>query len=182
VGACSLNSLVGIGSIALLGQIVAQRRCRFLAQSLLRQGFSQRIEAGRIVLAQIHEYPVLLDSPIQISFGLECHAQIITGAGAFRLQAEQMTVHRDCPVVQYTKLGLEFMTTWANNLWWTTIEPDLYVDWKQQGKTAMNLEFEVGRRLGDHFRVWLRPAVGLWGTGVPGAYDWFTQFGIRYMF
>jgi len=84
--------------------------------------------------------------------------------------------------VQFTKVGLEFTTSWANNQWWTTIEPDLYVDWKQKGKTAMNLEFEVGRRLGDHFRVWLRPAVGLWGTGVPGAYDWFTQFGIRYMF
>jgi hypothetical protein len=84
--------------------------------------------------------------------------------------------------VRFTKVGLEFTTSWANNLWWTTIEPDLYVDWTQKGKTAMNLEFEVGRRLGDHFRVWLRPAVGLWGTGVPGAYDWFTQFGIRYMF
>jgi len=84
--------------------------------------------------------------------------------------------------VHYTKVALEFTTTWANNLWWTTIEPDLYVDWIQKGKTAMNLEFEVGRRLGDHFRVWLRPAVGLWGTGVPGSYDWFTQFGIRYMF
>jgi len=84
--------------------------------------------------------------------------------------------------VDFTKVGLEFTTTWANNLWWTTIEPDLYVDWIQKGKTAMNLEFEVGRRLGDHFRVWLRPAVGLWGTGVPGSYDWFTQFGIRYMF
>lgn len=84
--------------------------------------------------------------------------------------------------VRYTKLSMEFTTTWANNLWWTTIEPGLYVDWTQKGKTAMNLEFEVGRRLDDHFRVWLRPAVGLWGTGVPGAYDWFTQFGIRYMF
>ena len=84
--------------------------------------------------------------------------------------------------VNFTKLSLEFTTPWANNLWWTTIEPDLYMDWKQQGKTAMNLEFEVGRRLGDHFRLWLRPAVGLWGTGVPGSYDWFTQVGIRYMF
>ena len=84
--------------------------------------------------------------------------------------------------VHSTKLSLEFTTTWANNLWWTTIEPDLYMDWTQKGKTAMNLEFEVGRRLGDHFRLWLRPAVGLWGTGVPGSYDWFTQFGIRYMF
>ena len=84
--------------------------------------------------------------------------------------------------LNFTKLSLEFTTTWANNLWWTSIEPDLFVDWNQKGKTAMNLEFEVGRRLGDHFRVWFRPAVGLWGTGVPGAYDWFTQFGIRYMF
>ncbi|HSN04113.1 MAG TPA: hypothetical protein VLS44_03965 [Nitrospira sp.] len=84
--------------------------------------------------------------------------------------------------VNTTKMGLEFTTTWANNLWWTTMEPGLYVDWNQKGKTAMNLEFEVGRRLGDHFRAWCRPAVGLWGNGVPGAYDWFTQVGIRYMF
>ncbi len=139
-------------------------------------------------------------------------ANILLGWG---IRAERM-----CSI---TKIGLEFTTTWANNLWWTTIEPDLYVDcvqseaipvrqdvnyskikigldtpwgqnwwttvepnfsidWTQKAKTAMNLEFEVGRRLGDHFRVWLRPAVGLWGTGVPGAYDWFTQFGIRYMF
>jgi len=61
--------------------------------------------------------------------------------------------------VRYTKVGLEFTTPWANNLWWTSIEPDLYVDWTQKGKTTLNLEFEVGRRLGDHFRVWLRPAV-----------------------
>jgi hypothetical protein len=84
--------------------------------------------------------------------------------------------------LNFTKLSLEFTTPWANNLWWTSIEPDLFVDWNQKGKTAMNLEFEAGRRLGDHFRVWFRPAVGVWGTGVPGAYDWFTQFGIRYMF
>ena len=84
--------------------------------------------------------------------------------------------------LHFTKLTLDFTTMWANNIWWTSIEPDLYVDWTQKGKVAMNLEFEVGRRLGDHFRVWFRPAVGLWGTGVPGAYDWFTQVGIRYMF
>jgi len=84
--------------------------------------------------------------------------------------------------LHFTKLTLDFTTMWANNIWWTSIEPDLYVDWTQKGKVAMNLEFEVGRRLGDHFRVWFRPAVGLWGTGVPGAYDWFMQVGIRYMF
>jgi hypothetical protein len=46
----------------------------------------------------------------------------------------------------------------------------------------MNLEFEVGKRLDEHFRAWVRPAVGLWGAGIPGAYDWFTQVGIRYIF
>lgn len=84
--------------------------------------------------------------------------------------------------LNFMKLTLDFTTMWANNLWWSSIEPDVYVDWTQKGKTAVNLECEVGRRLGEHFRVWLRPAVGLWGTGVPGAYDWFTQVGIRYMF
>ena len=84
--------------------------------------------------------------------------------------------------VNFTKLSFEFTTPWANNLWWTTVEPDLIVDWTQKAKTAMNLEFEAGRRLGNHFRIWLRPAVGLWGTGVPGAYDWYAQIGIRYMF
>ena len=84
--------------------------------------------------------------------------------------------------INFTKLSLEFTRTWANNLWWTTMEPNLYLDWMQKAKTAMNLEFEAGRRLGERFRVWLRPAVGLWGNGVPGSYDWFTQAGIRYMF
>ncbi len=84
--------------------------------------------------------------------------------------------------LNFTKLSLEFTTPWANNQWWTTIQPDLYVDWNQKGKTAMNMEFEIGKRLGQHFRAWLRPAVGLWGTGVPGAYDWYVQIGIRYMF
>lgn len=84
--------------------------------------------------------------------------------------------------VNLTKLNLEMTKPWANSLWWTTVEPVLYLDWTQNAKTACNLEFELGRRLGDHWRAWLRPAVGLWGTGVPGAYDWYTQVGIRYMF
>ncbi|HKQ35995.1 MAG TPA: hypothetical protein VJT11_11880 [Nitrospiraceae bacterium] len=84
--------------------------------------------------------------------------------------------------VNYTKLSTSFDTPWLNNQWWTSFEPNLFIDWTQKGKTALNLEFEVGKRLGEHFRTWIRPAVGLWGTGVPGSYDWFTQVGIRYIF
>ena len=83
--------------------------------------------------------------------------------------------------VNYSRVKIGLDTPWGQD-WWTTVEPNLFIDWTQKGKTAMNLEFEVGRKLGDRFRVWHRPAVGLWGTGVPGAYDWFTQVGIRYMF
>ena len=83
--------------------------------------------------------------------------------------------------VNYSRMRIGFDTPWGQN-WWTTVEPNIFIDWTQKAKTAMNLEFEVGRKFGDHFRLWLRPAVGLWGTGVPGAYDWFSQVGIRYMF
>lgn len=83
--------------------------------------------------------------------------------------------------LSYTRFRTELTTPWSQN-WWTTVEPSLIVDWTQHAKTAMNLEFEAGRRLGEHYRVWARPAVGLWGTGVPGAYDWYMQVGIRYMF
>ncbi|WP_146216246.1 hypothetical protein [Nitrospira lenta] len=83
--------------------------------------------------------------------------------------------------VNYSRVRIGFDSPWRQD-WWTTIEPNLFIDWTQKSKTAMNLEFEIGRKLGDHFRLWLRPAVGLWGAGVPGAYDWFTQVGARYMF
>jgi hypothetical protein len=84
--------------------------------------------------------------------------------------------------VNYTRLRASLDTPWFNNQWWTSFEPNLFIDWNQKSRTAMNLEFEVGKRLGEHFRAWVRPAVGLWGTGVPGAYDWYTQVGIRYIF
>lgn len=83
--------------------------------------------------------------------------------------------------LSYTRFRAELTTPWSQN-WWTAVEPTLIADWTQHAKTAMNLEFEAGRRLGEHYRVWARPAVGLWGTGVPGAYDWYVQVGIRYMF
>jgi hypothetical protein len=85
------------------------------------------------------------------------------------------------PDLSYTRISAELTTPWSKT-WWTSVEPTLITDWNQHAKTAMNLEFEAGRRLGEHYRVWARPAVGLWGTGVPGAYDWYMQVGIRYMF
>ena len=85
------------------------------------------------------------------------------------------------PDVNATRFNLEMTTPWTPE-WWTTIEPKLIVDWTKSGKTGMNLEFEVGRTLGPHYRTWVRGGAGLWGDGVAGSYDWITEAGIRYMF
>jgi hypothetical protein len=84
------------------------------------------------------------------------------------------------PTVNYTKFDVSATTPWTT-AWWTTLEPILNVDWTKNGKTAMNVEFEVGRTLGPHFRTWARGGAGLWGNGVPGAYDWIAQVGVRYL-
>lgn len=76
---------------------------------------------------------------------------------------------------------LRFNTLWTPE-WWTFIESRFFVDWTQNAKTGMVLMFEGGRRLDNHWRLYLRPEVGLWGTGVPGAYNYGVELGVRYMF
>lgn len=85
------------------------------------------------------------------------------------------------PAVSYTTFDVAATTPWTT-VWWTTLEPILNVDWTQNGKTTMNVQVEVGRTLGPHYRTWVRGGAGLWGENVPGAYDWLLQVGVRYMF
>jgi hypothetical protein len=83
--------------------------------------------------------------------------------------------------VNYTKFELPATIPWTKE-WWTTLDPYINVDWTQNGKTAMNLEFEVGRTLGANVRTWARGGAGLWGSSrVPGSYDWIAQVGVRYL-
>jgi hypothetical protein len=83
--------------------------------------------------------------------------------------------------VNYTKFELSATIPWTKD-WWTTLDPYINVDWTQSGKTAMNLEFEVGRTLGANVRTWARGGGGLWGNSrVPGSYDWIAQVGVRYV-
>jgi len=56
------------------------------------------------------------------------------------------------------------------------------VDWTRSNKTALNLEFEVGRKLREHYRTWVKPGVGLWGDNVTNSYNWYLEAGVRYMF
>ena len=85
------------------------------------------------------------------------------------------------PAVDFTKFEVSATIPWTT-AWWTTLDPFLNVDWTKNGKTAMNVEAEVGRALGPHYRTWVRGGAGLWGEGVVGAYDWILQVGVRYMF
>jgi hypothetical protein len=66
--------------------------------------------------------------------------------------------------------------------WWAYIQPRWIVDWTKSNKTALNMEFEGGRKLGEQYRVWVKPAVGFWGDGVTGSYNWQLEAGVRYMF
>ncbi len=83
--------------------------------------------------------------------------------------------------VNFTRFSLK-MDMPRLEQWWAYIEPRWIVDWARSNKTALNLEFEVGRKLGEHYRVWVGPGVGLWGDGVTGSYDWQLEVGVRYMF
>lgn len=83
--------------------------------------------------------------------------------------------------VNHTRFRVSMDTPWTAE-WWTTVEPTVTLDWTKNGKTGMNLEFEVGRKLGPNYRAWTRGGAGLWGDGVVGAYDWLVQVGVRYLF
>lgn len=83
--------------------------------------------------------------------------------------------------VDFSSLQFQLNTVWSTE-WWTILEIDFNMDWKRSAKAGAVLEGEVGRRFAQHWRVWARSGVGLWGQDVRGTYDWSAQFGIRYMF
>lgn len=74
-----------------------------------------------------------------------------------------------------------FNTVWTKT-WWSFVESRLFIDLEKNSKTGAVLVFEGGRRLDKHWRVYLRPEVGLWGRSVPGAFDYGVELGVRYMF
>lgn len=83
--------------------------------------------------------------------------------------------------VDYTRLRFRFAKSLSPN-WWVHAEPEIRIDWTNGAKTSVLSQFEIGRKLDDHWRLFMRPAVGVTNNDVPGAYDWFIRFGVRYMF
>jgi hypothetical protein len=88
--------------------------------------------------------------------------------------------------ISYTQAQARLYTGWSEN-WWTELRLYLIVNWvatdtTQRGNTASKVELELGRKLGEHLRAYIRPGVGLWGIGQPNVYDWALRGGIYYLF
>lgn len=70
---------------------------------------------------------------------------------------------------------------WAEK-WWSIVNGVWQVNWEQNGKSSMTMEFEVGRSLIGRWGMYARPGVGIWGQSLAGAYQWNVEVGIRYVF
>ncbi len=83
--------------------------------------------------------------------------------------------------VNYLATRLAFDTEYKNR-WTTSLEPVFFFDWTG-GKDAGGLvEVEVLRKVGDHFRLFLRGGAGMFGKAIAQVYDWSAQGGARYLF
>jgi hypothetical protein len=81
--------------------------------------------------------------------------------------------------VSISHLSATWNTVWSER-WWTQVAPNFNLDWEQNRKTSMVMEFEGGYSMTRLWRVWARPGVGVWGQDA--AYGWKMQFGVRRMF
>ena len=105
------------------------------------------------------------------------------GSLVFALLQHQFSVGGDPSRndISASRIQTWFNTIWTDH-WWTQFEAVVQMNWEQKEKTSMTLEFEGGYRFTNHWAVWVRPGVGLWGRSLPGAYDWNFEVGIRRMF
>ncbi len=83
--------------------------------------------------------------------------------------------------ISLTQANLQINTIWAEH-WWTIVQGTWRVNWEQKTKSSMTAELELGRNVIGRWGVYVRPGVGIWGTNVPGTYDWNIEVGTRYMF
>lgn len=83
--------------------------------------------------------------------------------------------------LSFTNASVQINTIWAER-WWSTVQGVWQVDWERKAKSSMTVEVELGRNVVGRWGMYVRPGIGIWGTNVPGAYDWNVEVGTRYMF
>jgi len=83
--------------------------------------------------------------------------------------------------VSFLSTTAQLNSFWGRH-WWTVLNAVLRVDFVQNAKSSMTMEFEGGRNLVGTLGAYVRPGVGIWGRDLPGAYVWNIEVGVRYMF
>lgn len=83
--------------------------------------------------------------------------------------------------VSFLSTTAQLNSFWGRK-WWTVLNAVWQVNFVQNAKTSMTVEFEGGRNLVGTLGAYVRPGVGIWGRDLPGAYVWNVEVGVRYMF
>lgn len=83
--------------------------------------------------------------------------------------------------VSFLSTTAQLNSFWGRK-WWTVLNAVLQVNFVQNAKSSMTMEFEGGRNLVGTLGAYVRPGVGIWGRDLPGAYVWNIEVGVRYMF
>jgi hypothetical protein len=83
--------------------------------------------------------------------------------------------------VSFLSTTAQLNSFWGRK-WWTVLNTVFQVNFVQNAKTSMTMEFEGGRNLIGTLGAYVRPGVGIWGRDLPGAYVWNIEVGVRYMF
>ncbi|SLM49029.1 protein of unknown function [Nitrospira japonica] len=83
--------------------------------------------------------------------------------------------------VSFLNTTAQLNSFWGRH-WWTILNAVLQVNFEQNAKSSMTVEFEGGRNLVGTLGAYVRPGVGIWGRDLPGAYIWNIEMGVRYMF
>jgi len=83
--------------------------------------------------------------------------------------------------VSFLSTTAQLNSFWGKK-WWTVLNAVWQVNFVQNAKSSMTMEFEGGRNLIGTLGAYVRPGVGIWGRDLPGAYVWNIEVGVRYMF
>jgi len=83
--------------------------------------------------------------------------------------------------VSFLSTTAQLNSFWGRK-WWTVLNAVWQVNFVQNAKSSMTMEFEGGRNLVGTLGAYVRPGVGIWGRDLPGTYVWNIEVGVRYMF
>jgi len=82
------------------------------------------------------------------------------------------------PEVNYFQVDVPFEFSLPRN-WWIEVEPRTIVDFEDNERLTLLIEFETGKLITKHIGLWVRPKFFVTGTK---PYDFAVETGFRYLF